>query len=59
MSVVMPTMAVAMGVEMPNPNQPRPAAIIPLRPNRVTVAWRIGVVRTHWFGAGRETGQQD
>jgi hypothetical protein len=62
MSVVMPTMAVvvvAVVVEMPNLNQPRPAAIIFLRPRSVTVAGRIGVVRTRCFGTGRETGQQD
>ncbi len=60
MSVVMPTMAVVVVmVEMPNLNQPRPAAIIFLRPRSVTVARRISVVRTRCFGAGRETGQQD
>src|SRR5713226_6756208 len=70
MSVVMPTMAVVVVVvvavvavvvvvEMPNLNQPQPAAIIFLRPRSVTVAGRIGVVRTRCFGTGRETGQQD
>jgi hypothetical protein len=46
-------------VEMPNQNQPRPAAIKLLGPNPITVARRIGVVRTRCFGTGRETGQQD
>jgi hypothetical protein len=53
-------MAVVMVVvEMLDPNQPRPAAIISLGPRSVAVARRIGIVRTRCFGAGRETGQQD
>ena len=70
--------AVAKVVDMPDPNQPRPAAVISLRPRSVsirpgsvgiarririarliTVAGRIGIVRTSGFGTGRETRQQD
>ena len=57
--VVVVAVVVVVVVEMPNLNQPRPAAIIFLRPRSVTVARRIGVVRTSGFGTGRETGQQD
>jgi len=57
--VVVVAVVVVVVVEMPNLNQPRPAAIIFLRPRSVTVAGRIGVVRTRCFGTGRETGQQD
>jgi hypothetical protein len=46
-------------VEMMEPCEPRPAAIKRLGPNPVTVARRIGVVRTSSFGAGRESGQKD
>src|SRR5216683_4360446 len=68
MSVVMPTVTVTvtvvMVVEMPDRDQPRPAAIIPLGPGSVDLgsvdlAGRIGVARTRCFGTGRETGQQD
>jgi hypothetical protein len=61
MSVLMPTMAVMMVVvvEILDPDQPRPAAIIFLGPGSVNLARRIGVARTRCFGTGRETGQQD
>jgi hypothetical protein len=63
MSVLMPTMAVMMVVvvvvEILDPDQPRPAAIIFLGPGSVDLARRIGVARTRCFGTGRETGQQD
>ena len=59
MSVAMPTMAVVMVVEMLDPDQPWPAAIISLGPGSVDLARRIGVARTRCFGTGRETGQQD
>ena len=63
MSVLMPTMAVMMVVvvvvEILDPDQPRPAAIISLGPGSVDLARRIGVARTRCFGTGRETGQQD
>jgi hypothetical protein len=62
MSVLMPTMAVMMVVvvvEILDPDQPRPAAIIFLGAGSVDLARRIGVARTRCFGTGRETGQQD
>jgi hypothetical protein len=74
MAVVMMAVVVMVVVEMPNQNQPRPAAIkplgprsvdlagriiIPLRPGSVEPTRRIGVVRTRCVGTGRETGQQD
>jgi hypothetical protein len=46
-------------VEILDPDQPRPAAIIFLGPGSVNLARRIGVARTRCFGTGRETGQQD
>jgi hypothetical protein len=52
-------MVMVMVVGMLDQYRSRPATIIPLRPGSVELVGRIGIVRARWFGAGRETGQQD
>jgi 3-isopropylmalate/(R)-2-methylmalate dehydratase large subunit len=52
-------MVMVMVVGMLEQHLPRSATIIPLRPGAVELVGRIGIVRARWFGAGRETGQQD